>query len=89
MSNLNEKELQEKLQELAELEATITAGIKKYNLSANQLNFNRRLALMSAEIEKDDTEEGASYDEMAYDNQPYSNIYAPDAYNWFPSDICF
>lgn len=90
MSN-NEKEIEEQLKELSDLEDKIRNDIEKYNRLSSQIDTCTRLALMTADYEKyDDDEDRLTHDQCVKnsDYPPRPRIHAPDAYYWFPSAIC-
>lgn len=93
---MSEKEIQNSLKEIAELEARIRSDIATYNRLAGQADTEQRLALLSASSSRDNSDDenhkNMTHDQYvqdieSYDGPPYSSIDAPDAYHWFPSSV--
>jgi hypothetical protein len=94
--SLSEKEIQDSLIEIANLEARIRADIATYNRLAGQADTEQRLALLSASSSRNDSDDeehknmthNQYVEEVeSYDGTPYASITAPNAYHWFPSSV--
>ncbi len=89
---MSEKETQERLAKIAELDARIKADIAEYNRLSSLANTEQRLALMSARsyLEEEDGDESMTHDEYIEqcDCPPNPKIRTFGAEMWFPSAIC-
>ena len=95
-ANMSEKETQDQLAKIAELDARIRADIAEYNRLSSLANTEQRLALMIAESylederDEDDESEPLTHDEYMAMGEcpPNPRIRTFGAAAWFPSSIC-
>ena len=89
---MSEKETQDQLVKIAELDARIRADIAEYNRLSSLANTEQRLALMSARsyLEDEDNDEALTHDEYMEqrDCPPNPRIKTFGAEMWFPSAVC-